>query len=125
MQGGQQATILQDEIATMRQSHSISMKRLQVLVNGTYINPVTRACSGCIVASGAASIPYLVQGQISKQDSQIKSLQAERDGLAAQLEDTRVNLNTVATLAERHMPLQEQCLCWWHQWLRLSISSGH
>lgn len=30
MQGGQQATILQDEMATMRQSHGISMKRLQV-----------------------------------------------------------------------------------------------
>lgn len=30
VQGGQQATILQDEIVTMRQSHGISMKRLQV-----------------------------------------------------------------------------------------------
>ena len=30
LQGGQQATILQDEIVTMRQSHGISMKRLQV-----------------------------------------------------------------------------------------------
>ena len=30
MQGGQQATILQDEMTTMRQSHGISMKRLQV-----------------------------------------------------------------------------------------------
>ncbi len=31
LQGGHQATMLHDEMTTMRQSHGISMKRLQVL----------------------------------------------------------------------------------------------
>ena len=48
----------------------------------------------------------VVQSQISKQDSQIKSLQAERASLAAQVEDMRANLHTATSLADQQVSIK-------------------
>ena len=45
----------------------------------------------------------MVQTQISKQDSQLRSLHAERNALAAQLEDMQANLQTATSLAEQQV----------------------
>lgn len=45
----------------------------------------------------------MVQSQISKQDGQIKSLQAERTSLSAQLEDVRANLHAATSLADQQV----------------------
>ena len=45
----------------------------------------------------------VVQSQISKQDGQIKNLQAERTSLAAQLEDMRANLQSATSLADQQV----------------------
>ena len=44
-----------------------------------------------------------MQAQISKQESQLRSLHAERNALAAQLEDMRANLQTATSLAEQQV----------------------
>ena len=48
VQGGHQATILQDEMATMRQSHGISMKRLQVKTQTPQNDTSQLRCMRCM-----------------------------------------------------------------------------
>lgn len=53
----------------------------------------------------------VMQSQISKQDSQIKSLQAERSSLAAQMEDMQGNLQIATSLADQQVSLILSLLC--------------
>ena len=57
LQGGHQATMLHDEMTTMRQSHGISMKRLQVLTRTAFCQYNRTNNSVCTTAMHKFSQP--------------------------------------------------------------------
>lgn len=64
----------------------------------------------CGVVKHHAALPVM-QSQISKQDSQIKSLLAERSSLAAQMEAMQGDLQTATSLADQQVSLMLSLLC--------------
>lgn len=131
MQGGHQAAMLQDEIATMKQSHSLSIKRTQLQaadqesdLRGLKAERDHQASDlrklrvesdalAAQVANQASDLGTLraerdtLAVQVGNQQLDLRDLTVNRDALAAQLQDTQACLDNAVRHTERQGPQQQ------------------
>lgn len=68
------------------------------------------------------SVFACVQSHISKQDGQIKGLQAERTSLSAQLDDVQANLHAASSLADQQVSINITALPICHMCIHSTVS---